>query len=90
MHFWTRSSLEALSLVDEKNPARIPPGGGGGGCTPDFKGQILRDFVPTSTLHCIYNAFIQSQFDYSDIVCVIVEKRFWTGYRNFRTMLLVF
>ena len=31
MHFWTRSSLEALSLVDEKNPARIPRGGGGGG-----------------------------------------------------------
>ena len=30
MHFWTRSSLEALSLVDEKNPARIPRGGGGG------------------------------------------------------------
>ena len=38
MHFWTRSSLEALSLVDEKNPARIPRGGGGGGVL-----QISRD-----------------------------------------------
>ena len=28
----------------------------------------IRDFVPTPTLHCIYNALIQSQFDYCNIV----------------------
>ena len=28
----------------------------------------IRDFVPTSTLHCIYNALIQSQFDSYNIV----------------------
>ena len=27
-----------------------------------------REFVPTPTLHCIYNALIQSQFDYCNIV----------------------
>ena len=27
-----------------------------------------RDFVPTPTLHCIYNDLIQSQFDYRNIV----------------------
>ena len=67
------------------------PGGGGVGVYSGFQGtDILRDFVPTSTLHCIYNYFIQSQFDYSDIVWVIVEKLCLTGYRSFRTVLLVF
>ena len=28
----------------------------------------IRDFVPTSTLHCTYKALIQSQFDYCNIV----------------------
>jgi len=28
----------------------------------------IRDFVPTPTLHCIYNALIQSKFDYCNIV----------------------
>ena len=28
----------------------------------------IRDFVPTPTLHCIYNALIQSLFDYCNIV----------------------
>ena len=28
----------------------------------------IRDLVPTPTLHCIYNALIQSQFDYRNIV----------------------
>ena len=28
----------------------------------------IRDFVPTPTLHCIYNALIQSQFDFYNIV----------------------
>ena len=28
----------------------------------------IRDFVPTPTLHCTYNALIQSQFDYCNIV----------------------
>ena len=28
----------------------------------------IRDLVPTPTLHCIYNALIQSQFDYCNIV----------------------
>ena len=28
----------------------------------------IRDFVPTPTLHCIYNALIQSQFDSYNIV----------------------
>ena len=28
----------------------------------------IRDFVLTPTLHCIYNALIQSQFDYCNIV----------------------
>ena len=28
----------------------------------------IRDFVPTPTLHCIYNDLIQSQFDYCNIV----------------------
>ena len=28
----------------------------------------IRDSVPTPTLHCIYNALIQSQFDYCNIV----------------------
>ena len=28
----------------------------------------IRYFVPTPTLHCIYNALIQSQFDYCNIV----------------------
>ena len=28
----------------------------------------IRDFVPTSTLHCIYNALIQSLFKYCNIV----------------------
>ena len=28
----------------------------------------IRHFVPTPTLHCIYNALIQSQFDYCNIV----------------------
>ena len=51
------SSLEALSLVGRKIHARIPGGGGGGGgFTPDFKEQILRAFVPTATVYCIYNA----------------------------------
>ena len=29
----------------------------------------IRDFVPTPTLHCIYNALIQCLFDYCNIVC---------------------
>ena len=28
----------------------------------------IRDFLPTPPLHCIYNALIQSQFDYCNIV----------------------
>ena len=28
----------------------------------------IRDFLPTPTLHCIYNALIQSQFEYCNIV----------------------
>ena len=28
----------------------------------------IKDFVPTPTLHCIYNVLIQSQFDYCNIV----------------------
>ena len=28
----------------------------------------IRDFVPTPTLHCIYNTLIQFQFDYCNIV----------------------
>ena len=28
----------------------------------------IRDFVPAPTLHCIYNALSQSQFDYCNIV----------------------
>ena len=28
----------------------------------------IRDFVPTPTLHCVYNALIQSQFNYYNIV----------------------
>ena len=34
----------------------------------------IRDFVPTPTLHCIYNALIQSQFDYCNIVWVNCGK----------------
>ena len=30
--------------------------------------ERIRDFVPTPTLHCIYNALILSQFDYYNIV----------------------
>ena len=30
--------------------------------------KTIRDFVPTPTVHCIYNALIQSQFDYCNIV----------------------
>ena len=30
--------------------------------------KTIRDFVPSPTLHCIYNALIQSQFDYCNIV----------------------
>ena len=51
----------------------------------------IRDFVQTPTLHCIYNALIQSQFCNSCKLCgVIVEKLCLTGYRSFRTVLLVF
>ena len=28
----------------------------------------MRDFAPTPTLHCMYKALIQSQFDYCNIV----------------------
>ena len=30
--------------------------------------ERIRDFVPTPTVHCIYNTLIQSQFDYCNIV----------------------
>ena len=47
-------------------------------------------FVPTPTLHCIYNTLIQSQFDIVILSGVIVGKLCLTGYRIFRTVLLVF
>ena len=52
----------------------------------------MRDFVPMPTLHYIYNALIQCQFNDIDcnIVWVIEEKLSLTGYRSFRTMLLGF
>ena len=54
-------------------------------------GAIKRiiDFVPTSTLRCIYNALIQSQLGYCNIVYiyrVIVVNLHLTGYRSFRTI----
>ena len=47
----------------------------------------IRDFVPTPTLHCIYNAL-------NSVILimarVIVEKVCLTGYKSLRTVLLVF
>ena len=39
----------------------------------------IRDFVPTPTLHCIYNALIQSQFDYCNIVWGNCGKTLFDG-----------
>ena len=50
----------------------------------------IRDFVPTPTLHCIYNALVQCLFDYCNIVWGNCRKTCLTGYRSFRTVLLVF
>ena len=54
----------------------------------------MRDFVPTPTLHYIYNTLIQCQFNDIDIDCnfvwVIEEKLSLTGYISFRTVLLRF
>ena len=50
----------------------------------------IRDFFPTPTLYCIYNALIQSQFDYCKTVWGNCGKTFLTAYRSFRTVLLVF
>ena len=47
-----------------------------------------RDFVPTPTLHCMYNAVIQSQIDYCNLVWGKSGKTLLTG--GFRTALLVF
>ena len=54
----------------------------------------IRDFVPTPTLRCIHNAFIQSHFGYCNIVWGNngnYEKTLSDRlYRSFRTVLLVF
>ena len=36
----------------------------------------IRDFVPTPTLHCIYNVLIQSQFDYCKYCLGKLRKNF--------------
>ena len=52
----------------------------------------IRDFLPTPPLHCIYNG--ELSFNLNSIIVilsgVIVEKLCLTGYRSFRTVLLVF
>ena len=50
----------------------------------------IRDFVPTPTLHSIYNALIQSQLDYCNVVWVNCGTTLFDGYRNLTTVLLVF
>ena len=50
----------------------------------------IRDFVPTPTVHCIYNALIQSQFDYCNVVWGNRGKLCLIAYRSFRTVRLVF
>ena len=58
-----------IGSVVARGTKKIPPGyPGGGRCTPDFKGQILRAFVPTILSIVCTTLLIQSQFDYSDIV----------------------
>ena len=41
--------------------------------------KTIRDFVPSPTLHCIYIALIQSQFDYCNIFCGNCEKTLFDG-----------
>ena len=46
----------------------------------------IRPFVPPPTLHYIYNALIQSHFDYCNLVWGNLVKHYLTGYRSFRTV----
>ena len=46
--------------------------------------KIIRDFVPTPTLHCIYNALIQSQLDYCNIVWGNCGKTFLDRLQKFQ------
>ena len=41
--------------------------------------KTIRDFVPSPTLHCIYNALIQSQFGYCNIVWGNCGKTLFDG-----------
>ena len=44
----------------------------------------IRDFVPTPTLHCIYNALIQCLFDYCNIVWVNCGKTLFDRLQKFQ------
>ena len=53
-----------LSLLEKKPGSQSSP----------FSLKRIRDFVSSPTLHCIYNALIQSQLDYCNIVWGNCEK----------------
>ena len=50
----------------------------------------IRDFVPTPTLHCVYNALIQSQFNYYNIVWSNCGKTLFDRLKNRAARILTF
>ena len=91
MHFCTLSlHWKRCRSWDKKIPRGYQGGGGVGGVLRISRDRSL-ELLFQRLLSIVYTTLlIQSQFDYSVLSGVIVEKLFLTGYRSFTTVLLVF